>query len=126
MLYLLVILAFSAGELFAQSTSSASQVVAFGVRRIALVPTPSASFVSNTTSRSSLKITAGAQSQVQDVVEPNLKTADQIFSTTVPSTHAGVVHQVSARTSRESDLNNARSSSPKAIPSDKLFVTYTE
>jgi hypothetical protein len=124
-LLLLAILAFSAAELFAQTASSATQVVTFGVRRAAL-QVPSASNVANMVNRSPLKVTAGSQSRFQDPVELKTTTADQTFSSAALGMNAGVPDVRPMNATHALDLSSSRLPITKSFPSGKMFVTLTE
>ena len=124
-LCLLVILASSVAELSAQSTSSASQVVTFGVRRIAL-QAPAASYVANTMNHNPVKVTAGFQSRFQAAVEFRTTSSDQTFASEEPAVRSGVGGQASIAAARNSDLNNSQSPFARPVASSKLFVTFTE
>ena len=124
-LSLLVISALCVGEISAQTTSSAAQVVTFGVRRIVL-QAPAASYVANTMNQNPVKVTAGSQSQFQAAVDFRTTTADQAFSSEQLAMIAGVGNPRSMSAAREWDLYTSKSPITKSVPSDKLLVTLTE
>ncbi len=124
-LCLLVFCAFSAVELSAQTTSSAAQVVTFGVRRIAL-QAPTASYVANTMNQNPVKVTAGSQSRFQAAVELRTTTSEQTLLSEEPAMNAGVSNLRPVAATHASDLYNSRSPLTKSLPPGKLVVTFTE
>jgi hypothetical protein len=121
----LVVIAISISELAAQTTSSAAQVVTFGVRRIA-VQMSTASFAANTFSQSSVKITAGSQSRFQSAVDFRTETSEQTISSGEHAVISGVSNPLPASVTRESNLNKSQLPPSKSLPPAKLIVTFTE
>ena len=124
-LCLLVFCAFSAIELFAQTTSSAAQVVTFGVRRIAL-QAQTTSYVTNTNAQTPVKVTAGSQPQFQSAVELRTTTSEQSYSSLDLAMNAGVSNLRTATAIPESDSSSSRSPLTKTLPPGKVIVTFTE
>jgi hypothetical protein len=124
-LFLLVVFAFSAVELSAQATSSAVQMVTFGVRRISL-QVPTASFVANTLTQSPTKVTVGSQSRFQSAVELATTTTQQTISPQEPAVITGVSNPLLPNAARESNFYNSKSPNTTSKPSGKQIVTFTE
>jgi hypothetical protein len=121
----LAVVAFSIAEISAQTTSSAAQVVTFGVRRIALqVPTAAAG--SNTMNRLSLKVTVGSLARIQSAVELNSAKSSQKFSSEAPALAIRAGNRRPMIAARESDVYASKSLLPNSLPSGSLFVTLTE
>jgi hypothetical protein len=116
---------FSAVELAAQATSSAAQVVTFGVRRIAL-QAKTTSYVANTNTQTSVKVTTGSDSQVQSAVEFRTTTAEQTYASLDLESNGGPSNLRTPSVTPESKVYNAISPLTKSLPPHKLFVTFTE
>jgi hypothetical protein len=124
-LCLLLLLAFSTVELFAQSTSSTTQVVTFGVRRIAM-QAPSASYAANANVQAPLKVTTGSLSQVQSAVDFRNTTSEQTISSGDFAVNVGANNPSTTTATRETNFSDSRSPLTKKLPPGKLMVTYTE
>ena len=124
-LTLLVLFAFSVGELSAQTINSAAQVVTFGVRRIAL-QSPTESFATNTISQTRLKVTAGSQSRFQSAVDFRSTTSEQTISSDGPAVVTGVSNPQPAGATRDMNFYNSRSPNTTSKPFGKQIVTLTE
>jgi hypothetical protein len=117
-LCLLVVCAFSVAEVSAQTTSSATQVVTFGVRRIAL-QTSAASFAVNALNQNSIKVTSGSQSQFQSAVDFRSTTSE-------PAAITGVGNPLPASATRESKLYSSKTQNTTSKPFDNQIVTLTQ
>jgi hypothetical protein len=123
-LCLLLLLAFSTVELFAQSASTTAQVVTFGVRRIAM-QAPSASYVTNANVQTPLKVTTGSLSQIQSAVDSRT-TSEQTISSGDFAVNVGANNPSTTTATRETNFSDSRSPLTKKLPPGKLMVTYTE
>ena len=124
-LCLLVFVAFSAVELIAQTTSSAAQVVTFGVRRIAL-QAQTTSYVTNTNTQTPVKVTAGSQPQFQSALELRTMTTEQTNSSLDLAMNAGASNLRTATATPESNFSNSKSPLTNTLPPGKVIVTFTE
>jgi hypothetical protein len=124
-LCLLIVLMFSAVELAAQATSSAAQVVTFGVRRIALQAKTTSS-VANTNAQTPVKVTAGSESQVQSSFELGTTTSEQTFWSDEFAMNASANNLQTSTPAPRLSISNLGSPFRKSLPPGKLIVTYTE
>jgi len=124
-LILLSLFTFDIVELSAQTTSSAAQVVTFGVQRMG-VQASLASNLENTMSSIPLKVTVGSRSLSQDVVEFSTSTAQKSLPAKIFAMNAGVGLQRPVSAAGNQIPNISKSAITKSIPSSKPFVTFTE
>jgi hypothetical protein len=124
-LILLVLCAFCVVELSAQTKSSAAQTVTFGVRRIAVLGL-SASNIVGTTSQSTMKVTVGSGSQVQEAVELKGSTVGLVISSEPSATIAGATSLRLSIANRKSETDNLDAPPKKLMPASRLSVTLTE
>lgn len=124
-LFSLIVFALTAVDISAQTKSSASQVVTFGVRRIVL-QLPSGVTASNMLDRTSLKVTVGSSSQVQSAIDINSANPSKKSSTLPSALLMRAGNRVPMDVTRESDIYASKPLLASSLPSAKLLVTLTD
>jgi hypothetical protein len=124
-LILLSLFTFAVVELSAQSTSSAAQVVTFGVQRMGS-QVSLASNVMNSSSHNLLKVTAGSESHVQLASEFSALALERILASTRFHQIAGSKRESPVGSPKETENSVSRSTIAKTDISFQSLVTLTE
>lgn len=124
-MYLLALFALVSPEVWAQSTSSAAQVVTFGVRRMG-AEASLASNVPNATSGNPFKITLGYESRFQKLAEISMPSAEKTTPVKNLWTNAGTSNQRRVSLHSVPNSNVSKPVNIKDTPASDFFVTLTE
>jgi hypothetical protein len=124
-LYLLALFALVSSELWAQSTSSASQVVTFGVRRVSFGQ-GSGTGVTTTAKGGALKVTIGSQSEFQSALQLDGQSAVAASASVSSVSDRGMERKGLVTASVDQVLLSQKRSPVKSASPTKVFVTFTE